>query len=52
MSSSDRTARRNKQISSRFNLIIESVADRIEVGDHAIGIIGDEATLEQVIPTN
>jgi hypothetical protein len=25
------------------------VVDRIEVGDHAIRIIGDEATLEQVV---
>ena len=33
-SSSDRTARRNEQFSSRFNLIIESVVDRIEVDDH------------------
>src|SRR5712692_3483235 len=48
-SSSDRTARRNEQFSSRFILIIESVVDRIEVDDHAIRIIGDEATLEQVI---
>src|SRR5712692_1510259 len=48
-SSSDRTARRNEQFSSRFILIIESVVDRIEVDDHAIRIIGDEAILEQVI---
>src|SRR5437870_1113064 len=41
-SSSDRTARRNKQFSSRFNLIIESVVNRIEV-DHAIRIVGDES---------
>ena len=34
MSSSDRTARRSEQLSSRFNLIIESVVDRIEVDDH------------------
>src|SRR5215471_10716175 len=33
-SSSDRTARRNEQFSSRFNLIIESAVDRIEVDDH------------------
>jgi hypothetical protein len=49
LSSSDRTARRNEQFGSRFNLIIEFVVDRIEVDDHAIRIIGDEATLEQVI---
>ena len=49
MSSSDRTARRIEQFSSRFKLIIESVVDRIEVDDHAIRIIGDEVTLEQVI---
>src|ERR1700680_1165241 len=49
LSSSDQTARRNEQFSSRFNLIIESVVDRIEVDDHAIRIIGDEATLKQVI---
>src|SRR5713226_4117976 len=48
-SSSDRTARRNEQFSSRFILIIESVVDWIEVDDHAIRIIGDEAILEQVI---
>ena len=28
---------------------IKSVVDRIEVDDHAIRIIGDQATLEQVI---
>ena len=31
-SSSDRTARRNEQFSSRFNLIIESVVDRTRAG--------------------
>jgi site-specific DNA recombinase len=28
---------------------IKSVVDRIEVGDHSIRIIGDQATLQQVI---
>ena len=28
---------------------IKSVVDRIEVDDHAIRIIGDQATLEQVV---
>src|SRR5947207_15520458 len=42
-SSSDRTAKRNEQFSYLFNLIFESGVDRIEVDDHAIRIIGDEA---------